>query len=65
MYLDVYHKALNQGFSEAEASKLADEAYEQQQYDEAQYAAEMEAEAQYWAEQEAIDEVDISAEPGR
>jgi hypothetical protein len=72
MTLEAYHTALNQGFSESEATKIADEAFEQYQYDQAQYAAEMEAEA--YAEQEALDyaeqeaighETNISAEPGQ
>lgn len=45
MTLEAYHKAINQGFSESEACKIADEAFEQYQIDQAQYAAEMEAQA--------------------
>lgn len=51
MTLEAYHKAINLGFSESEACKIADEAFEQYQIDQAQYAAE--AEAQYAAEAEA------------
>jgi F0F1-type ATP synthase epsilon subunit len=51
MLLKAYHKAINQGFSESEACKIADEAFEQYQIDQAKYAAEMEA--QYAAEMEA------------
>ena len=52
MTLEAYHKAINQGFSESEACKIADEALEQYQIDQAQYAAEAEAQAQ--AETEAL-----------
>lgn len=45
MTLEAYHKAINQGFSESEACKIADEAFEQYQIDQAQYAAEAEAQA--------------------
>jgi len=54
MTLEVYHWALNQGFSELEACRIADEAFEQYQIDQAQYAAQMEAEAQAQAEEEAL-----------
>ena len=36
MTLEAYHKAINQGFSESEACKIADEAFEQYQIDQAQ-----------------------------
>lgn len=53
MTLEAYHRAINMGFSESEACKIADEAFEQYQYDQAEYAAQMEAEAQAQADQEA------------
>ena len=53
MTLEAYHKAINRGFSESEACKIADEAFEQYQIDQAQYAAEAEAQAR--AEQEAAE----------
>ena len=45
MTLEAYHKAINHGFSESEACKIADEAFEQYQIDQAQYVAEAEAQA--------------------
>ena len=54
MTLEAYHRALNMGFSESEACKIADEAFEQYQIDQAEYAAEMEAQAQAQAEEEAL-----------
>ena len=59
MTLEAYHKAINQGFSESEACKIADEAFEQYQIDQAQYAAE--AEAQYAAEMEAQAKAEFDA----
>ncbi len=59
MTLEAYHKAINQGFSESEACKIADEAFEQYQIDQAQYAAE--AEAQYAAEAEALAQAEAEA----
>ena len=53
MTLEAYHRAINLGFSESEACKIADEAFEQYQIDMAQYAAQMEAQAQAQAEEEA------------
>ena len=50
MTLEAYHRALNQGFSESEACKIADEAFEQYQIDQAQAQAEAEAQAQAEAE---------------
>ena len=50
MTMEAYHRALNQGFSELEATQIADEAFEQYQYDQAQCAAEMDAEAQHYTE---------------
>lgn len=52
--IKAYHMAISQGFSESEACKIADEAFEQYQIDQAQYAAEMEAQAQAQAEEEAL-----------
>ena len=54
MTLEAYHRAINLGFSESEACKIADEAFEQYQIDQAQYAAQMEAEAQAQAEEQAL-----------
>jgi len=54
MTLEAYHRALNMGFSESEACKIADEAFDQYQIDQAEYAAEMEAQAQAQAEEEAL-----------
>lgn len=51
MTLEAYHRAINLGFSESEACKIADEAFEQYQIDMARYAAEAQAQAQ--AEEEA------------
>lgn len=59
MTLEAYHKAINQGFSESEACKIADDAFEQYQIDQAQYAAEMEA--QYAAEAEAQAQAETKA----
>ena len=53
MTLEAYHRAINLGFSESEACKIADEAFEQYQIDMARYAAEAEAQAQAQAEEEA------------
>ena len=52
MTLEAYHRAINLGFSESEACKIADEAFEQYQIDQAQYAEEMKAQAQAHAQAE-------------
>ena len=54
MTIEAYHRAINLGFSESEACKIADEAFDQYQIDQAEYAAEMEAQAQAQAEEEAL-----------
>ena len=65
MTLEAYHRALNQGFSEAEACKIADEAFEQYQIDRAQAQAEAEAQAQAEAEAQAQAEAEAkTAERG-